>query len=466
MPLLNNFFKSVILLFIFPLVQAQEIDVFDMPLLGTKPEGSRVFRRKIDPDFAYTELTLLNGVQIILKTTKFDENRVLFAGYSAGGSSIYLDEDYMSASMATEIVTASGLAEFDKPALDIKLAQQAVSLTPYIFDIYEGITGYSSTEDLETLLQLNYLYFTNTRRDEIAFNNFIEQLKNSSESMMKIPFYTYLDSLNKIRTSNAPRSVIFPSMKQIERIKLDNALYIFNDRFADAGDFKFFLVGNFNINAVTPLLEKYLGGLPTKKRIETWRDVSPAFPKGINTFTLKQNHPDKCNLNIAMEGDFNWNVKEMIYFEIFTEILKNKLRKNISVEQSDALYINVLGNLIRYPKSRYSLDIECVCSPEKAEDMKNMIFAEAKKIKDNGPDEADLNLIKEYLIRQREANMANNEYWMSAFLNLYQNGEKIMSLNDYKKAVNSVKTSDVKKVARQYFNETNYLVGFFMPPAY
>ena len=438
-------------------------EVPDEPLLSEKPAGSRVFRRRVDPDFGYTELIFMNGVHILLKQTDFKNDQILFSGFSPGGSSLYLDEDFMSAMMATGIVSMSGLGNFDQIALGKKLAGNTAKLSPYISDIYEGVSGSVAPKDLETMLQLNYLYFTAVRRDEKAFNTLISQIKNQVANMRANPVYAYMDTLYKVLTSHHPRTVTIPTQEQINRIKLDNALYIFNDRFADASDFKFVMVGNFDVNSVTPLLETYLGGLPSKRRVETWRDVTPAFPEDVTEFNFARNSEEQSRVNISMKGAFKWDIKERLHFGMFTDILNIKLRESMREEQGGVYGINASYSMSRYPRSRYSLDFVWGCSPDNVEQMVVTVFEEARKIKADGPSDADLKKVKETLIRQRETAMKENTYWLQALLNTYSQGDKLMTLEEYTKLIQSVKPVDIRRVARLYFNERNYVVGKLMP---
>jgi len=438
-------------------------EIIDEPLLAKQPEGSRVWRRRVDPDFGYTELIFMNGVHILLKPTDFKNDQILFCGFSPGGSSLYLDEDYMSAMMATSIVIMSGLGNFDQIALGKVLAGNTAKLSPYISEIYEGVTGSVTPKDLETMLQLNYLYFTAVRRDEKTFNTLISQIKNQVVNMSANPLYAYMDTLNKVISSNHPRTVTIPTEAQINRIKLDNALYIFNDRFADASDFKFVMVGNFDVNAITSLLETYLGSLPSKRRVETWRDVTPIFPEGITEFDFARNSEEQSRVNISMKGQFKWDIKERLHFGIFTDILNIKLRESMREEQGGVYGVNVSYSMSQFPRPRYSLDFVWGCSPDNVEQLIVTVFDEAKKIKAYGPTDVDLNKVKETLIRERETAMKENSFWLQVLLNTYRQGDKLMTIEEYTKLIQSVKPRDIRRIARLYFNERNYVIGKLMP---
>jgi zinc protease len=308
------------------------------------------------------------------------------------------------------------------------------------------------------------MYFTAVRYDEKAFNTLISQLRNQVVNMKTNPLYAYMDTLYKVVTSNHPRTITIPTEEQIDRIRLDNALHIFNDRFADAGDFKFVMVGNFKINpALINQLETYLGGLPSKQRKETWRDVTPVFPEGITNLDFARNSEEQSRVNISMKGGFKWDIKERLHLTMMTEILSIKLRESMREEQGGVYGVNVSSNMSQYPKPRYSLDFAWGCSPENVDKLVVTVFEEVKKLKTHGPTENDLKKVKETLIRNCETAIKENQYWLNVLINIYRNGDKPMTLDEYKKLVNSVKAKDIRSVTRQYFNEKNYVLGELKP---
>ena len=223
------------------------------------------------------------------------------------------------------------------------------------------------------------------------------------------------------------------------------------------------MVGNFDIKTVTPLLETYLGGLPSKKRSETWRDVTPTFPEGIHEFDFARNSEEQSRVNISMRGAFRWDRKERLCFGIFVEILNIKLREEMREEQGGVYGVRASYSMSRYPKPRYSLDFSWGCSPENADQLMVTVFEEVRKIKTQGPTEVDLNKVKETIIRERETAMKENSFWQQVLLNTYRQGDKLMTLDEYKKIVQSIRTRDISAIARKYFTETNYVASKLMP---
>ena len=128
------------------------------------------------------------------------------------------------------------------------------------------------------------------------------------------------------RATRNPLIIAIPSDAQINQVNLDRSIGIFKDRFADASDFTYLMVGNFKVDEVIPLLEKYIGGLPSIKRKETWKDVTPGFPKGLVVVEVPKNSEPQSTVAMVWKGDFKWNDKDRQGFSDANEYTINKMQ--------------------------------------------------------------------------------------------------------------------------------------------
>jgi len=431
--------------------------VSDVPLLPVLPTASKVIKRTDDKAFGFTELTFGNGTRMVLKATDFKNDEIILSAFSPGGTSLYPDRDIMSADYAATIVTQSGLGGYDFTGLQKKLSGNTAKISPYINELREGINGSCSPKDLETLLQLNYLYFTGIRRDEDAFNAYISRMRNMIKPMRSTPQVIFTDTLSKIVTQNSPRVIAIPSESQIDQVNLDRLLEIFKDRFADASDFTYVMVGNFNIEEVIPLLEKYIGGLPSLKRKETWKDVTPAFPKGLISIEVPKNSEPQSTVAMIWKGDFKWKKKDRQVFSMLLNILSLKCRESMREDQGGVYGVSINGGTAKLPKPKYSISSQWGCNPENITLLTKTLLGEMVKIKKDGPLEVDLNKVKETLIRERETLLKENGYWLAALQNVYILGNELLSFEEYKFFVNSVSGSDIKTIANKYLDTEHYV---------
>jgi zinc protease len=438
-------------------IEAYVDKVSDAPLLAVIPVGSKVVKRTDDKNFGFTDVTFGNGVRMILKSTDFKNDEIVLSAFSPGGTSLYPDNDIMSATLATAIIGQSGLGDYDFIGLQKKLSGNTAKLNPYISDLREGVSGNCSPKDLETMLQLNYLYFTKTRKDESAFNAFMSRVKNQIKPMRSNPQVIFQDTLSKIISLNSQRVFAVPSDAQLNQVNLDRLIAIYKDRFADASDFTYIMVGNFKTDEVIPLLEKYIGGLPSIKRKETWKDVTPGFPKGLVIVDVPKNSEPQSSVAMVWKGDFKWNDKDRQAFSILMNILAIKCRESMREDQGGVYGVSVNGSSSKLPKPKYTIQSMWGCSPDNITKLTQTVLDEMGKIKKDGPTEVDLNKVKETLIRERETRVKENSFWLSSLQNHFLLGDKLISLDEFKTVINSYSITDIKTIANKYLDTNNYV---------
>jgi zinc protease len=438
-------------------VEAYVDKVTDAPILSEKPSPSPVIKRTTNSDFGLTELLFGNGVRMILKPTDYKNDEIMISAFSPGGLSLYPDQDVMTATLASTIITQSGLGDYNYTDLQKKLSGNTARLTPYIGELREGVNGSCSPKDLETMLQLNYLYFTKIRRDEDAFNAFISRIRNQIKPMRSVPMIIFTDTLSKIVSGNNPRVIAVPTEAQIDKVSLDRLIAIFRDRFADASDFTYLMVGNFKVDEVIPVLETYIGGLPSINRKENWRDVSPEFPDGPVIVNVPKNSEPQSRVAMAWEGDIRWKPGDRQGFAMLMNILGIKCRESMREDQGGVYGVSISGTASKLPKPKYSISSTWGCNPENIEKLSQTVLDEMNRIKKEGPTDSDLNKVKETMIRERETQMKENSFWLSYLQNHYLYGNSILSLEEYKALVNSFTTKRIQAIAKRYLDTENYV---------
>jgi zinc protease len=296
-----------------------------------------------------------------------------------------------------------------------------------------------------------------TRKDESAFNAYLSRMRNMIKPMRSTPQIIFADTLSKIISKNSPRVITIPSDAQFDQVNLDRLISIFKDRFADASDFTYLMAGNFKVEEVIPLLEKYIGGLPSIKRKETWKDVTPGFPEGLVVVDVPKNSEPQSTVAMVWKGDFRWKDKERLGFTMLMNVLSIKCRESMREDQGGVYGVTINGSSSKLPEPTYSIQSSWGCNPENITKLSQTVLDEMGKIKNNGPVELDLNKVKETLIRERETRMKENSFWLSSLQNHFLLGDRLLSLEEYKTFVNSFTSADIKAIANKYLNTKSYV---------
>ena len=434
------------------------VDKFkEEPLVTADLKGSKVVSTKENTELGFTELKLANGVTVVLKPTHFKNDEILLSAYCLGGNSVIPDADFMSANYATQVIEKSGAGDFDNVELEKKLKGKNLEIHTYISDTKEGFRGNSTPKDIETLMQLVYLYFKEPRKDTTAFKAFMSQTENQMKFMKSSPMMSFYDTLFKSAYPGYKRLVIFPTPQQLQQVNLNKLYKIYISRFANAREFKFFLTGNFSIDTIIPLVTKYFGSLPSLNRQEAWVDVSPKFPKGVVNNTLYKGTDPQGMVGIVMSEPFDYNPKNLLELNMLKEIISIKLIEVIREKMSGVYSPQVMINPEHYPKSKFQFMVMFGCSPKAADKLTNAVFSEVKKIRANGPTETDLNKAKETLIRTRETDLEKNEFWLGKIESVYYDGTDPATILNFKDRVNAITIADLKLAANTYLLPKHYV---------
>ncbi len=427
------------------------------PLVTEDLKGSKVISKKENKDLGFTELTFGNGVKAIIKKTDFKNDEILIKAYSLGGLSLYPDKDYISAHFASDIINESGVGNFDNTELEKKLKGKEVEIGPYIDDLKEGFDGKCSPKDFETLLQLTYLYCKEPRKDTAAYDAFMQKMKTQLKFIGSNPVFAFYDTLLKTSSSNSPRLIAIPNEKQLNQVNLDVAYKIYKERFNNANNLKFFIVGNINVDSITPVLEKYLGSLPGTAKPENWLDKSLKFPAGITNFEIEKGSEPKSMVGIILDEKCDWNDKNRICLRMAKEILSIKLIEVIREEMSGVYSPQVQLSFEQYPTSEFSLMIMFGCSPKNTDKLSKATFKIIKSIRDKGPQEVDLSKAKEELIRAREVDIKTNKFWLDRLESFYFDNDDVSMITDYNNKINAITLKDIQDFSAKYFLKDHYV---------
>ncbi|MEG0455773.1 MAG: insulinase family protein, partial [Bacteroides sp.] len=213
------------------------------PLMAEKPKGGKIVSEKENKQFGTTELTLSNGVKVILKKTDFKADEIQMKGVSLGGSSLFPDSEIINIKELNDVIGVGGLGNFSKVDLEKVLAGKKASVKAGIGNLTEAVNGSCSPKDFETLLQLTYLTFTAPRKDVDAFTSYKNRAKASLQNQELNPMVAFSDSIQAAIYNKHPRAIRLKA-DMVDKIDYDKIMSMYQDRFKDASDFTFIFVGN------------------------------------------------------------------------------------------------------------------------------------------------------------------------------------------------------------------------------
>ncbi|RMH81628.1 MAG: insulinase family protein [Calditrichaeota bacterium] len=446
-------------------VTPYEDTVSDEPLIPALPTPGKIVQEDSIPELGVIRWRLSNGARVILKPTDFKNDEVLFSAYSFGGHSLVPDSEYIPAITAASIIEEGGVGKFNRIELDKKLAGKLVEVSPWINSLEEGFSGSASPKDAETLFQLIHLYFTAPRKDSTAFLAYKSRLKGFLENRSASPEAAFSDTLQVTLTRHHFRARPW-SLEMLDQLDLERSYAIYRDRFADAGDFVFFFVGNVDLQQFRTFAETYLASLPGKNRRETWRDVGIRPPTGVIQKAVYKGLEPKSRVQIVFTGPFEWTRENRYLINSLAAVLRIKLREQLREEEGGTYGVGVWAATPQYPVPGYRFNITFGCAPERVQQLTDLVFQQIDSLKQSPPAEIYLRKVKETQRRKYETDLKRNGYWLSVLEFHDEHGEDPRNVLKFPELVEQLSGEDLRNAARQYLNTDNYVMVVLYPEKY
>ena len=428
--------------------------VSDEPLMKELPAGGKVVKSEEGP-FGSKVLTLSNGVKVVMKKTDFKADEVRMQAFSTGGTSMFDDKDVVQFKLINQVAGLGGLGNFSNVDLDKVLAGKMASASAYVNSLTEGISASCSPKDMETMLQLTYLRFTAPRMDQDAFTSFIGRNKAALANAEANPNTAFSDSINVALYNRHPRAISIKA-ETLDKIDYSKVMELYKDRFADASDFTFVMVGNIDEATATPLIEKYLGSLPSTKRNEKFRDVNPDIRKGMyeNNFT-REMETAKSSVLMVASGKCEYTQKNVVMMSMLGQLLNILYTQTVREEAGGTYGVSCNGQLSKYPEAEGVFQIYFDTDPERRPQMVELINKGISDFIAQGPKAEDLNKVKEYMMKTYQQNQKENSYWMGILNTMLWEG---VDMNKgYENTVNGISIEDLKKFAKDFFGQENMI---------
>ncbi len=430
-------------------------------LIEQEPKPGKVVKSAVNASFGTTEWTLSNGMRIIFKPTEFKEDELMLRGFSAGGTSLLKDDLLHSADLFSDAMTQMGVGGFSRTDLTKLMAGKRASITMGLTNDQDVVMGRTSPKDLETALQLIYLYFTNPRWNATDYKTWMEKVKSNYVNAASEPRTAMSDTIAVMMSNHNPRAVPL-SYKLLDGVTLEKIQTIYHERFADPGNFTFIFVGKINPELTKPLFEKYLAALPTVKRTETAKDDGIRPPKGKVTNDFKrENKTPRTSIFYDLNGTCTYSADDRLMGAAIRHILELRYVQSIREDEGGAYSVRISYTVDKYPASRFLLNVSFDTDPIKADKLLSIVHREVATLVDKGPTETDLQKAKEYFLKQRPEDLKENTFWGNILFDYYFNGMDYLS--GFENKVKALNVKSVHDYARKTLSQGNEVKVIMRP---
>ena len=445
-------------------VTAYEDNVVKEPLIaeGTVLKGSPVKKTVEDKQLGTTEWTLANGAKVVVKPTTFKADEVRLGVVGKGGLSLLSDEEYYMGEMMPAVNSMSGVGKFSATELKKQLSGKTASVQPSVENYTSAMGGVCSPKDIETMLQLLYLNFTQPRFNKDDVDNLTKMLLAQLANAKSNPDFLMQEKVADVTYGHNPRRQMI-STEIVNKFDFEQLPGIYAKLYPGANGFVFTFVGNIDPETLKPLVEKYIGSIPAARKPINYVD-DKAYPvKGEVTeeFTAPMQQP-KVSVNYHFSGEMPYTLKNKMALTFLTQALNSRYLVSIREEKGGTYGVRVQGSTKYIPRETYSMTISFDTNEEMADELREIVMKEIEEIAANGPKSEDIEKNREFMLKSWKNSLEQNGAWMSYIQIKYGSGLNYIA--DHEQAIRDLTNADVQALAKKILADGN-LVKVVMRPS-
>ena len=446
-------------------------------LMDPPPRPGKIVKEVRREAVGLTEWTLGNGARVIVKPTDYEADQVALLGGSPGGIATVGDKAYPDARFADDIAAIGGVGDHDAEDLGKLLAGKHVTASAEIGDTSESISASASVRDLETMFQLVHLEMTRPRKDDAAITVWRTNLREQLADRMRVPEVQFSIQSQAVLYRNHPRrrparpddiARVLPIPLTDAELVLpvvdpDRALAFYKDRFGDASDFTFVIVGAFDPAQLRPLVETYLASLPGRGRKEKEKDLGIRKVPGVVKRAWNLGQEPKARVQLLFHGDEAWTRDKDRDLFILGQVLQIRLREVLREDKGGVYGVGVGGAIARAPHQERSFSISFGCDPARVDELVKAVFDEIAQIQKAGIGADYLEKVKQTFSRERETRLRSNGFWLAWLSSAYTYGDDPALVLDPGPMIARMTSDNVKAAARRYLDARQYYEPILLP---
>ncbi|MBD5327503.1 MAG: insulinase family protein [Bacteroides sp.] len=451
-------------------VDAETIEVFtdnvrQDPLIPVAPVAGKITATTASPVWADTQVwTLSNGATVYVKKTDFKADEIIFSAAAPGG----LSRVFTTATPADAICLKEiwgnmyGIGAYTSSDLEKYLAGKKAGFSVN-FSLYEtDLNGSTTPKDLPTLMELLYGYFTsvNYPADEFEatrslYYGLLEKQEHSPEGVFERVLYKGLYE------SPYQQAISADDVKAASREGIES---LAGSRVADASQWAFTFVGNFDEAQLRELCETYLASLPsTHSPRNLITEANPLYTikagSATETFTTPMETP-QTYCAVVESATMPFNSMNAKLSSIAGQILSARLLKTVREEMGAVYSLGAYGDLASAVGLNSQLLTSFPMNPEKQTEVFDAIHKEFEAMAQEITDE-ELNKVKEFLVKSYVERREQNSAWAGYISSWTLTGSD--NFTNAVEEVNSVTPEMVKNFVKEMNVQGNYRVVTLNP---
>lgn len=423
---------------------------------ASKLKGSKVKKTEAGP-FNSTVWTLKNGIKVYVRPSDVNKEEVIFRLSTKGGKSLAKDEEIASVDENFIVLCNSvcGVSDFDQSSLQKMLSGKIVSVSPSIANLYHGVNGSCNPKEIETMLQLVYLSICDARFEADELAPVMTQLKALVPNVETQPNFALQTEYSNKAYNNHPRAEVISSEK-LNRMSFEHLENFYRRIYSNMAGANVIITGNVDVESLKPLVEKYIGSLPVKKKAFDYIDHNLYTQPGKikHSFEFPMSTAKSSNI-LCYSGQMPYTPENEVLAEAFSYILNLIYTETVREDAGGTYGVSAYALTSAQPRENIELLIQFDTDPARNDEMMKLVFEGIEALVKNGPTAEQLTMTKENFAKNIPEDRIRNYYWTTCLSEYINNG--IDRDSNKEEIINSLNAEKIKAFGKALLDQGNVL---------
>jgi zinc protease len=322
-------------------------------------------------------------------------------------------ESDVSAYLAAEMLSASGLGPYSRPELTKILLDKQVSFSFWTQSYLRGFQGIASVNDLETLYQMIYLSFTQPRLDPDAVKALLDQRRSALAFQENDPNAYFSREISRTVSGNKRLHPL--ELEGLEKANIEDAL-AFIKTCLNPADYTFVITGSLEPEIHRTMAATYIASIPGSKTFNEWADIDPERPRDTER-EIRKGKEERSAVYMGWFRPESYSEEKSIAVSGLSEYLEILLNDEIREKLGGVYSISSGVSLSPIPRGELSGGAFFICDPKRAEELSTAVKEEFLKIKSGNIDMDAFGKAAEALIKEQEESVQRNLYIAQSYAN-------------------------------------------------
>ncbi len=410
-------------------------------------------------------LTLSNGVRVNLKRTDFRKGALTVSAAVDGGTML-LPTTPGLAMVADNVMRLSALAEHDLDELKRVMMGHNVDLNYGVSDRRFVFSGGTTQKDLEMQCKLIVANILHPGYRPEAISMLHRKLPGVYRKLTTTPEGAYTMQSAKALYGNDPRFNV-PTMEQVKAISIDDVKAAM-EPFLQKGAIEVTLVGDFDLEAALPIIERTFGAMPARnpeftEPTEEQRSVN-FQPWGQREFFAYPTSLDKTLVTHVRPAGDGMNRHRNRRLTVLCAIAREKLFDGIRARMGESYSPSVRLSVNQELKNAATITAVSAGVKGNREKVSAAIDSILTDLgSGNSITQEDFDCAIRPIISSAEKSLRQNSFWCSSLAGLQSDTEQLGLIRDLLSDLRSITLAEIQELAREVFGKDNANFFFTVP---